>query len=143
MSPAEFIAALGPAARGSPIPAGVTIAQGALESTWGSSDLAVKARNLFSVKADASWRGAVVLMDSVEYVKGKRVMLPARWRFYATWADCVGDRVNFLKTNPRYAHCWEQTTASGWARALQAANYATDPHYADKLIALMTQYHLL
>lgn len=146
MKPGEFIAALEPAARismaATGIPASFTIAQGALESTWGESELAQQARNLFSVKADQSWHGPFLLMNSAEVVMGKRVMMPARWRVYADWQACLDDRAAFFRNNPRYAHCFAETTGEGWARAVTAAGYATDPAYADKIISVMHAHGL-
>jgi flagellar protein FlgJ len=147
MSPSEFIAAMLPAAQASErltgIPAAFTVAQAALESTWGGSQLARDAMNLFSIKADRSWAGPVVLMNSAEVVNGKRVMLPARWRKYPSWQACMDDRARFFKANPRYEHCLTEKTAEGWARAVQAAGYATDPAYADKIIAVMRSHKLI
>jgi len=146
MTPQDFIAAIAPAAQismvASKIPASFTIAQGALESTWGGSELALQARNLFSVKADQSWHGPFVLMNSAEYVMGKSVMLPARWRQYPDWQSCIDDRVQFFRLNPRYAACFAETTGAGWARAVQSAGYATDPAYADKLVEVINFHNL-
>ena len=59
MKPGDFIKAIGPAAQASSqtthIPASFTIAEGALESGWGASQLALQGFNLFGVKADSSW----------------------------------------------------------------------------------------
>lgn len=146
MTPGEFIAAIVPAARASMrtsgIPASFTIAQAALESSWGSSALAQQARNLFSVKADRAWHGPTVDMDSAEWVMGKRVMMPAHWRAYPTWQACLDDRAAFFRANPRYAHCFAERTGGGWARAVAGAGYATDPAYADKIIAVMNSHGL-
>lgn len=147
MTPSEFIDQLAPAARAchlaTGIPASFTLVQAALESSWGRSDLAVKARNIFSVKADRSWTGPILWMNSAEFVKGKRIMLPAKWRVYDSWQACLDDRVAFFRRNPRYAHCFDQKTGEGWARAVQAAGYATDPNYADKLIAMINGRNLI
>lgn len=40
------------------IPASVTLAQMALESGYGESELARKGNNFFSIKVGSSWRGA-------------------------------------------------------------------------------------
>lgn len=141
MKPTEFLDAILPAARAcqrkTGIPASFTLAQAALESAWGASQLARRGKNLFGVKADRAWKGDTINMDTGEYVNGKHVMVPAKWRAYATWDECLADRVEFFKRNPRYAKCWQEKTGEGWARAVAAAGYATDPKYADKLIAIM------
>lgn len=141
MKPADFIAAIAPAAqacqRASGIPASFTIAQAALESSWGGSQLARSGFNLFGVKADESWHGAITMMDTKEFEHGKPVMVPAKWRCYRTWGECLADRAEFFRKNHHYAACFKETTGHGWARAVAAAGYATDPDYAEKLIAVI------
>lgn len=146
MKPADFIAALASAARASmartKIPASFTIAQAALESGWGTSKTAASAHNLFNIKADKAWTGPAWSMASAEHIGGKDVLMPARWRMYPDWQACLDDRAKFFKDNPRYARCFAETTGEGWARAAQAAGYATDPAYADKVIAVMRSHGL-
>lgn len=141
MSPADFIAAIAPAAqacqRASGIPASFTIAQGALESSWGGSQLARTGFNLFGVKADASWKGAIVMMDTKEFEHGKPVIVPAKWRCYRTYGECLADRAEFFRKNKRYTKCFTETTGEAWCSAVAAAGYATDPDYAKKIIAVI------
>jgi flagellar rod assembly protein/muramidase FlgJ len=138
MPPTSFIALLLAAAqechRVTGIPASFTIAQAALESAWGER---VRGNNLFGIKADKAWKGKTVDVPTHEVIKGKRVHLVDKFRAYGSWAECIMDRARFLKANPRYAACFRESTGEGWARAVAAAGYATDPAYADKLIAVM------
>lgn len=146
MKPADFIAALAPAARASmlktKIPASFVIAEGALESAWGASQLAAQALNLFGVKADAAWHGDVLTMQTREFMHGQWAMVPARWRKYANWQGCIDDHADFFRQNPRYTKCFLETTGEGWAHAVAAAGYATDPAYADKIIAVIRGHSL-
>lgn len=128
--------------RASGIPASFTLAQAALESAWGASKLSKSAFNLFGVKADRSWKGPTVWMDTREVLNGKSVMVPAAWRAYTAWDDCLLDRAEFFRKNPRYGKCFLEDTGHGWARAVARAGYATDPEYADKLIAVMNGRNL-
>lgn len=141
MKPDAFLDMLiGPARachRATGIPASFTLAQAALESAWGSSKLAQSGCNLFGVKADKSWRGAVTMMPTREFVNKKPVMEMAKWRCYKDWDECLTDHALFFRQNKRYAKCFAETTGEGWARAVAAAGYATDPDYAAKLIATM------
>jgi flagellum-specific peptidoglycan hydrolase FlgJ len=141
MTPQAFLDALLPGALAIQhkygIPASFTLAQAASESRWGDSDLAKRAFNLFGIKADKSWKGPVFNLQTGEVLNGKEVVVPASWRKYGSWAECLEDRVKFFKDNRRYASCWQQTTGNGWALAVAAAGYATDPNYAKKLIAVM------
>jgi flagellar protein FlgJ len=138
MPPTAFINLLVTAAqdcqRATGIPASFTLAQAALESSWGSR---VRGNNLFGIKADKAWNGKTVDVPTHEVIKGQRVAMVDKFRAYDTWAECLADRARFLKANPRYAKCFHETSGEGWARAIAAAGYATDPEYADKLIAVM------
>lgn len=141
MKPQDFLdQLLGPAQecqRRHGIPASFTLAQAALESSWGASKLANSGRNLFGVKADKAWHGPVTVIQTREFVNGKPVMVDAKWRCYATWGECLDDRAAFFQQNKRYAACFRETTGEGWARAVAAAGYATDPDYAEKLLGVM------
>lgn len=138
MTPAEFIDNILPGARvcqrTAGIPVSFTIAQAALESGWGAR---VRGNNLFGIKADASWKGPTVDVPTHEVVSGQRVAITDKFRAYSSWTDCLQDRAQFFFHNPRYAKCFRETTGPGWARAVAAAGYATDPGYADSLIAIM------
>jgi len=146
MKPADFLDLLLPAAlecqRITKIPASFTLAQAALESAWGASKLAQQGRNLFGVKADKSWKGETLDMLTTEVVRGKPIKVVAKWRVYPTWSACILDRAKFFRDNLRYGKCWKETTGEGWARAVQAAGYATDPDYADKLVRTMESRNL-
>lgn len=141
MSPQDFLDQLLPAAiacqRQTGIPASFTLAQAALESAWGASQLAKRGCNLFGIKADRAWTGPTIDMDTAEVINGKRVIVPAKWRAYPDWLACMLDRAAFFRKNPRYGKCFDCTTGEGWAHAVQAAGYATDPQYADKIISVI------
>jgi flagellum-specific peptidoglycan hydrolase FlgJ len=146
MSPDDFIAMLAPAAKQSMsftnVPASFVVAEGALESGWGTSDLCIQARNIFGVKADPSWHGPTCTMNTREFVNNNWVMVPALWRSYPDWNGCIADHAQFFLSNPRYAACFETVGGEAFARAVAAAGYATDPQYADKVIAVMRAHNL-
>lgn len=146
MTPSAFIALIGPAAQASAkasgVPASVTVAQAALESAWGESKLARFGCNLFGVKADKAWTGEILTMQTREFQAGKWVTVPANWRKYADWLECINDHAAFLRRNKRYSVAFASTSAEAFARALQAAGYATDPEYGQKLVAVMRSHNL-
>ena len=146
MNPSEFIMRLTSAAvasaKATGVPASITIAQAALESAWGESGLAKAGNNLFGIKADSLWRGQTLTMNTKEFIKGHWVVVPALWRKYPSWQSSIDDHAAFLKQNPRYKACFLCTTSPAFARALAQAGYATDPDYANKLIALMSKHQL-
>ena len=138
MPPSAFLGMLAHAAqecqRRTGIPASITLAQAALESSWGSRALG---NNLFGIKADSSWHGPTVSFKTTEHLAGKDVSLTDKFRAYASWADGMVDHAQFLLKNPRYAACFKETTGEGWARAVAKAGYGTDPDYAKKLLDIM------
>lgn len=150
MTPEAFLEAVGPAARTSQcrtaIPASITLAQAALESGWGRSQLAREGCNLFGVKADKSWRGATLILPTKEFVGDRWQIVEAIWRKYPDWEDAIDDHARFFYLNPRYHVALRQVRdAHAFARALQICGYATDPHYAEKLWSVvqsrrLTQY---
>lgn len=144
MTPGEFIAAIAPAAVVSmnvtKIPASFTIAQAALESRWGDSDLCKLGRNLFGVKTAGLpvWTGRILSMPTAEYVDGKRVVITAQWRAYDSWLACINDHAQFILRNPRYAPALAaRSSVTGFVKALAAAGYATDPDYVVKILAII------
>lgn len=116
------------------IPASLTIAQAALESNWGRSGLTQQANNLFGIKG-AGPAGSVT-MRTTEVRGGQPVQVDAAFRAYHDWNESVNDYAALLSGSSRYAKALRTDGASA-ARAVAAAGYATDPLYADKLIALM------
>lgn len=148
MKPDEFIKAISPSAQASAaktkIPASFTIAEAALESGWGTSQLAAQGFNLFGVKADKAWKGDTLTMRTREFLKGEWVIVPALWRKYADWLGCIEDHAAFLLANPRYkaafALCGD---VHAFTAAIAAAGYATDPHYADKIMAVIHSHNLV
>lgn len=145
-TPDEFIKLIAPAAvesmHSSKVFASFTIAQSALESNWGRSLLAVKGKNLFGVKANAAWKGEVLEMQTREFVNDQWVSVIAKWRLYKTWLESLDDHARFFHENPRYAGCFAASDGEGFARAVAKAGYATDPDYAQKLIATMRARNL-
>jgi flagellum-specific peptidoglycan hydrolase FlgJ len=146
MSPGEFIALIGPAAQASAestgVPASFTVAQAALESGWGTAQLATQAMNLFGVKADPSWHGDILTLNTREFLQETWVLVPARWRKYVDWQACMDDHAAFFHQNRRYAACFTCTTGEAFARAVAAAGYATDPDYAAKIVSIIEQHQL-
>jgi hypothetical protein len=66
-----------------------------------------------------------------------RTPVKCAFRAYGSWLHCMKDHADFFLANSRYRKCFLEKTGEGWARAVAAAGYATDPGYADKLIAIL------
>jgi len=144
---AQFLAELAPAvqqlAARTVLPASAVLAQAILESDWGRSELARRARNLLGIKAH---RGSPardsIRFSTTEYESGAPRRESARFAAYATYDDCLADYARVL-SHPRYARA-RRVAANPFAFAveLQRAGYATDPHYAHKLALLIRRYRL-
>ena len=141
----EFVNRLWPqaheASRATGIPAHFMIAQAALETGWGKSELRFAdgstTYNLFGIKAGRSWNGAVAEATTTEYVNGVAQKTVERFRAYSSYAEAFRDYASLLASNPRYAGVLNQQDAAGFAKGLQRAGYATDPMYADKLTRII------
>lgn len=144
----DFVAGLWPHARRAGRDLGVDprviVAQAALETGWGRSfpgpavSPAEGSNNLFGIKADAGWQGRKVAAETLEFSAGALRRSREDFRAYDSKAQSVSDYVAFLKDNPRYqAALAAGDDARSFARGLQAAGYATDPDYAEKLMAVM------
>lgn len=143
MTPQDFIAKISKSAQAcevtSKIPASFTIAQAALESGWGAS---VMGNNLFGIKADPSWRGPVVQVDTHEVIRGVRTATTAPFRAYPDWLSSINDHAKFLTDNPRYKSAFSCTNCDDFARAIQAAGYATDNSYSSIIISIIQTHNL-
>jgi hypothetical protein len=53
----------------------LTIAQAILESGWGSSQLSVRAKNLFGIKAFSNWRGGKITLPTTEWYGDKKQII--------------------------------------------------------------------
>lgn len=123
------------------IPASVALAQAALESGFGKSLLSKQAKNLFGIKAGRSWKGETISLPTTEYYQGKPVRVMARWRKYNSYLDAFIDlaRVYYNRLYDE-ALPYRQNPREFIKRA--AKTYATDPQYAEKVIALIDKYQL-
>lgn len=117
------------------IPASITLAQGLLESAAGASTLAREGNNHFGIKCHNTWNGATMLRSDDAPDECFRV--------YPDPSESFRDHSLFL-TRKRYAPLFElqATDYAAWAAGLKQCGYATDPHYADRLIAIIERYEL-
>lgn len=143
--PREFVAELLPHARKvaqeTGIPERFMIAQAALETGWGKHQIRDRNNapsfNLFGIKAGSSWRGRVVEAMTTEYINGQPQKLREKFRAYASFEEAFRDYANLLQNHSRYAPVVKSRSATAFAWGLQQAGYATDPHYAKKLINII------
>ena len=77
----------------------VTISRAAIESNWGKSELSKEYFNLFGIKADKSWDGRTVNMNTKE---GYNDTENAAFRRYRSYKESIYDYGKFLSENKRY-----------------------------------------
>ena len=115
------------------------VAQAALETGWGRHlpmhDDGRPSYSLFGIKADTSWAGEQISRATLEYRDGQLQREAAQFRAYDSMASAVQDYTDFLLTQPRYQTLFADD--GDFAQALQRAGYATDPHYAEKIHAIL------
>jgi len=118
------------------IPASITLAQGILESNAGTSKLAREANNHFGIKCHKEWLGR-------SYTQSDDARKEC-FRRYDDPLESFRDHSYFLTLRDRYRRLFELdvTDYRGWAKGLKAAGYATNPSYAEKLIAIIENYSL-
>lgn len=125
------------------VPASITLAQGLLESNYGTSRLAVQANNHFGIKCKSYWTGNTFFHKDDDYDNQGRLM-ESCFRAYETDLDSYVDHSNFLKFTAHYRPLFEYYIGDyeSWAHGLKDCGYATDRNYAKKLIHNIEQFQL-
>ncbi len=142
---ARFIDRLLPAARRHAPklgqPAAALIAQAALETGWGraiAEDPRGRSTNtLFGIKTGPGWEGARVRAATHEYDAGGRHRTAAEFRAYRSVEDSVADYVALVGQAPRYQAARSAGDPRSYFESLAAGGYATDPHYARKVLEIL------
>jgi flagellar protein FlgJ len=144
--PVAFIQSLLPAAQQAAAKLGLEplalIAQAALETGWGQrmfkNTTGQNSNNLFGIKAQANWQGQVAVVDTLEYREGVAQKEKARFRSYESAEQSLHDYVDLIQSNPRYqAALSVASDTKAYFQRLQAAGYATDPNYAQKILSVL------
>jgi flagellum-specific peptidoglycan hydrolase FlgJ len=116
------------------IPASIKLAQGLLESASGTSILSKKTNNHFGIKWTSNHKGG--------YVVAKDDKPDDRFRKYKSVWYSYRDHSNFLMMD-RYKPCRDcGDNYKCWAKQLKKCGYATAPHYAESLIAIIDRNKL-
>jgi flagellar protein FlgJ len=144
-TPEQFVKVLRPAAERIAQQLGVDsrllLSQAALETGWGQKVLqrsnGTSSFNFFNIKAGSDWQGATVTVPTIEYQDGVAVRETATFRAYRSPEESFGDYANLIAANPRYQQALQHgENAGAYIKELAAAGYATDPRYAEKVLAL-------
>lgn len=126
------------------LPAHFMMGQAALETGWGKKQIngldGLPSNNLFGIKANASWTGKVVTVQTSEYINGIKQPRIEKFRAYDSYAESFKDFANMIKNSPRYQNVMNNLqSVTSYAQAIQNAGYSTDPQYASKLASTIKQ----
>ena len=142
-----FFQALGPSAKEGErqygVYAAVTLAQAALESGWGKSNVAKTDKNLFGIKWTGKYAPGLTVTQGLNCPSGEQG--GARpYNRYQSFGDSMTDHAWFLKNNPRYTKhgAFSASNAKEQVKAIAAAGYAEDGSYATSLCNMIDKYNL-
>ena len=141
----------------------VVIAQTALETGWGSTDLTQR-HNIVGMKADlinntwkdfSTWPGEVYRKKTPEYRGSQLVYVEDNFRVYQSFKQCLEDYEAFLlhvrnSKGLKYARIQGMRNPAdvihairvGTGTSAQPEGYCTDPAYETKILNLIEQYKL-
>lgn len=117
--------------------------EAALESGWGTSELAVKANNLFGQKQSVHPEYGTLVLPTKEFLDGKWVTENADWVSFPTVADCFTARMATLTrlapTYPHYAAALAAKSPEEYVTQV-SMSWSTDPQRAQKCIEIFRQH---
>lgn len=117
--------------------------EAALESGYGSSELAVQGHNLFGVKQHIHARFGTLNLPTKEFLNGNWTVVDAAWVSYPTLTDCFRDRLATLQLlaphYPHYAAALGAPDAQTFVTEV-SKSWSTDPQRAAKVIQIFDKY---
>lgn len=120
------------------IPASVTLAQMALESSWGTSDLARSGNNFFGIKCSRKW-----LADGKPYSKHDDEKKNEKFCNYSTVEESMEHHSRILVSDRYKKYCpYSSTDYHRWLRGLIKAGYATASDYVASCESIIKKYKL-
>jgi flagellum-specific peptidoglycan hydrolase FlgJ len=119
--------------------------EAALESGYGTSQLARNDNNLFGMKQHKHPIYGTHMLPTREFVNGSWIVTNAPWISYPDWPSCFKDRQDTLvrlSTVDGFEHYMDALNAPDCISYVKAvsASWSTDPHRADKVIAIYNMY---
>lgn len=117
------------------------LAQAALETGWGTKIAKLpngeSSYNLFGIKAGNEWGGKKASSKTIEYENGMAKRKTDWFRAYDNFAESLLDYANLMRNSIRYkASINNAHVPQLYTKALQEAGFATDPHYANKIMQI-------
>lgn len=119
------------------IPASISLAQGIVESRFGTSKLAIQNNNHFGIKCfSKKCSDGHCTNHKDDHRKDFFRKFPTAWESWRAHSLVIKSTryTRHLKTYGR--------DYQGWAKALKRGGYATDDDYAEKLVSVIKEYKL-
>jgi len=122
---------------------GYVAAEAALESRYGTSQLAVQAMNLFGMKMHKGTPIEDTLaLPTKEFINGQWISTVAHWMKYPDWEACLRDRqatlLRLAPTYPSYQAALDASDGETFVREV-SSTWSTDPHRADKVLEIYNE----
>jgi flagellum-specific peptidoglycan hydrolase FlgJ len=117
----------------------VKMAQMIVESGWGETAPVKYANNYFGIKADPSWKGDKIELNTPKDAKKKNY-----FRKYKSALDSIVDHSSFLIDNKRYenAGVFNAKTPEDQIKAIKNAGYAEASNYVSTLTSIINSNNL-
>jgi len=130
------------------------LGQVAQETGWGDHVLKVEyngnkinSKNLFNIKASATWQGKKGVRNVWEIVKGKKIWVDSWFRVYDTYEASFADYADYILNAKlldgrfRYEKALAyRYDAEKYIEEIHKAGYATDPMYSTNIKLIMAKY---
>ncbi|MDO5714127.1 MAG: glucosaminidase domain-containing protein [Tissierellia bacterium] len=117
----------------------VILAQAALESGYGKSQLAREYHNLFGVKATTS---SSVTLSTTEVEDGNKVKIQGKFQTYPSIKASFKAYGKLVGTAPRYERVRMANSPEEAAHALYQCGYSTNPNYGNMIIKIIERDNL-
>lgn len=122
------------------------VAQSALETGWGKHVIQASdqesSNNLFNIKAFKE-QDQQVTAETTEYVNNQPVKEVAAFKSYTSLLESFVDYIKLLQTKRYEKALANVEDPKAFLMELQNAGYATDPHYAHKVLTIYENHPLL
>lgn len=126
--------------------ASISLAQAAVESNFGQSQLSAMYNNLYGVKTDVD-DPSKVLLPTLEFVDEEWIEIDDYFKVYPSWDASMESHAQLIYHGTSWDADFYDAVLAGnnyveQARGLQDSGYATDPDYSDKLIDMIEAWEL-
>ena len=120
------------------IPSSVILAQMALESKWGTSDLARLHNNFFGIKCSKKW-----LDSGKPYACQDDDKPNEKFCSYNNVLESIDDHSRLLKSKKyKKCHKYKDDDHHNWLRAIKSSGYASDKNYVSSCESIIKKYRL-